>query len=349
VIAAFLFWGSSTVEQVRLIYEQIEEAKRYLLGGSLLQLRLALILLDNAAELMMHRELRWNFASYDEFVPKWEPARTEWIRAGLGPKYTEEERRDSEREFEPKMRILHLRLRQITEDDRRVLGVCHKLRCEAFHRGHIRAEILEQVCKLLYLTVAGLTLKLPFKSYSIPGGDLDAENASFLARFGFDSPYGLSTDKGRLQVRDKLVENIAFEATPFAETLSDDLLERLDRTVDGLAYVGESDDPSEIDYNLQHTQFWRELGAKMMKSGIREPQLGEEFRVWRAAAKARFTLAKIKRRRRMASAIRLCANPAAALDHYWAIDRWFKPLEEDVAESVDRYDEEINMRIHHGR
>jgi len=45
------------MEGVRLIYEQIEEAKKYILGGSLLQLRLALILVDNVVELMMYREL----------------------------------------------------------------------------------------------------------------------------------------------------------------------------------------------------------------------------------------------------------------------------------------------------
>jgi len=53
------------VERVRLIYEQIEEAKRLLLKGSLLDLRLSLILLDNAAEVLMFRELERVFAQDD--------------------------------------------------------------------------------------------------------------------------------------------------------------------------------------------------------------------------------------------------------------------------------------------
>jgi len=89
------------MESVRLIYEQIEEAKRYLLGCSLLQVRLALILLDNAAELLMCRELQHEFALNDGWEPEWEPARTEWIRAGLGPKYTDEERKNSTRNSNP--------------------------------------------------------------------------------------------------------------------------------------------------------------------------------------------------------------------------------------------------------
>jgi hypothetical protein len=334
------------MEQVRLVYEQIEEAKRYLLGGSLLQLRLALILLDNAAELMMYRELQHQFAWDDHRLPNWEPARAEWIRAGSGPRYTEEERQRSEREFEFQIRILCLRLGRISEADRKVLCVCHKLRREAFHRGDIRTQILGQVCSLLYLTTAELTVKLPFKSYAIPGGDQNGENTAFLARFGIADAYTLGTDEGRARLRDKLIEGVVLESGPFAEALSDDLVERIDETLGGLNCVVETNDSSEIDYKLQHTQFWRELGASLMGAGVWEPQLGEEFKAWRAAGRARFTLTKIRRWQRMATAIRCYANPASALDHYWAIDKRFSPLERDVAEAVYQYDEDVNMEAH---
>jgi hypothetical protein len=285
------------------VYEQVEEAKNYLLGGSLLQLRLALILLDNAAELIMHRELEYQFARDEHWMPKWEPARTEWMRSERSPKYTEEELKKSEQEFEPKLRILYLRLGRISEDDRKVLCVCHKHRCEAFHRGHIRTQLLGQVCRLLFLTVAELTLKLPFRSYLLPGPNEDNEDTAFLVRFGIPDPYKLGTDEGRQRLRDRLVEGVTFEANRFAEALSDDLVQRLDETLGGLASVGETDDNSKIDENLQHWQFWRELGADLAGAGVREPGLGEEFKRWRAAGRAQFTLAKIERWRRMASAI----------------------------------------------
>jgi hypothetical protein len=48
----------------------------------------------------------------------------------------------------------------------------------------------------------------------------------------------------------------------------------------------------------------------------------------------------------MATAIRSYANPASALDHYWAIDKRFSPLERDVAEAVYQYDEDVNMEVH---
>jgi len=337
------------MERARLIYEQIEEAKRHLLGGSHLQLRLALILLDNAAELLMHRELRDEFARADYYQPKWEPALGDWLRSGLGPKYTEKERRDSEREFEPKIRILQLRLKRISESDRRVLCVCHKLRCEAFHRGHVRSQILAHICKLLYLTVAELTVKLPVKVYSVPGGDQDKESAAFLGRFGVKDPYAFGSEERNGSLRNKLVENIAFDAAESARALSDDLVGRIDTTIEGLAYVGETEDRSKIDYNMQYGQFWHDVGAHLMEEGTLEPELGEQFKAWQSAGRARFTLAKVTRWRRTAVAIARCTNPANALDHYWAIDKRFARLEQGVGKSVAEYDEWINMEIHHRR
>ncbi len=337
------------MENVRLIYEQIEEAKRHLLKGSLLQIRLALILLDNAAELLMYRELQSRFSWDDERMPKWEPARKEWINAGLGPKYTEDERKDAEDGFKPKLRILQHRLKKISEDDRKVLCVGHKLRCEAFHRGHIRPQILAQVCRVLFGTVVELTVKLPFQEYRIPGGDPDGENAAFLERFGLRDAYMLGSDEGRLELRRKLAEGVAVDPLEFAHALSSDLIQRIDETIERLACVGETDDRAKIDYNLQHTQFWRELGASMLKAGIYEPQLGEEFEAWQRAGRARFTLSKIERWRRMAISIARSTNPASALDHYWAIEKRFAPLEHEVAEAVWRYDDDVNMQIHHQR
>ncbi len=84
----------------------------------------------------------------------------------------------------------------------------------------------------------------------------------------------------------------------------------------------------------------------MAEEGIREPQLSGEFEAWRAAGQVRFTLSKIDRWRRMATAIARIANPAIALSHYWAVEKRFAPLERDVVEVVWRYDDEINMRIH---
>jgi len=109
--------------RIRLIYEQIEAAKSHLEGGSVLGWRRALILLDNAAEILMHRELEAQFAFDDHLMPKWEPLRTDWIARGHGPKYSAKERQEAERNFRPKMRVLCTRLGRISDEDRQVLDV----------------------------------------------------------------------------------------------------------------------------------------------------------------------------------------------------------------------------------
>lgn len=334
------------MENLRLIYEQTEFAKRHLLGTSLLDFRLALILLDNVAELLMHRELQKWFAMEDKWLPKWEPAYTEFLRAGLGPKYTPEERQAAEREFDAKTRILCLRLGRLSNDERAILNVCHKLRNEAFHRGTLRKTILEHVCRLLYITVVNMTLKFPASSFSLPGSTPDPDDASFLERFSIKDPFLLATEDGRRHLADRLCDGITLEYLEFAGTFSRDLVERIDSTLEGLEYVGETSDRSEIDRKLQYAQFWQDLGATLLKQGIREADLENAYRRWQSEGRARYTLHKIGRWRRQAEAIARCDTPAKALDHYWAIDKRLRPLEDDVFKAVFRYDEEIDMRIH---
>lgn len=333
------------MERVRLIYEQIEEAKKLLLAGSLLQLRLALILLDNAVELMMYRELEYQFAWDDSWRPGWQPALDEWLRAGLGPKYTAQERKEAERNFDPKARILGFRLGRISPDEQAIIKVCHKLRCGAFHRGHLRPEILLPVCRLLYLTCAELTVKLRFKAYT--ASPLSAEDQAFLGRFGITSSYLLGTDEGVNQLRNKLTEGVTVNPMEVSAVLSGDLVSRLDSIVDGLAYVGETEDEAKIDYNLQYTQFWQEEGAELRKRGLLGERVEQAFEEWKLAGRARYTLAKLKKWRRHSLQIASNRRPAAALACFWAIESRFGHLEDDVQEAVARFDERINELVHH--
>src|SRR6266498_1640655 len=256
---------------IRLIYKQLETAKGHLLSESLLGFRLALILLDNVAELLMYGELRRQFAFDDELWPQEGPAHTEWLRAGFGPKYSLEERQAAEREFEPKTRILCVRLGRISNDDRAILKVCHRLRCEAFHGGRLRRSLLGQSAKLLFLTTVNLTFKLPIRSFRLPESRPAPDDAEFLERFGITDPFFLGADEGRRFLANQLLDGITFDESKFAESLSYDLVERIDETLGRLEYLAES--TSDIDRNLQYTQFWRDRGAALAESGVREPAL----------------------------------------------------------------------------
>lgn len=333
------------MERVRLIYEQLEEAKRLLVKGSLLDLRLSLILLDNAAEVLMFRELEHVFAWDDSMTPKWEPARSERLKLGFGPKYTEGERSRAHSEFEAQLRILAFRLGRISSDDRQILKICHKIRCEAFHKAYLRPEILLPTTRLLFHTVADLTVKLPFKSYSVPGGKLSDENEAFMKRFDMEDSHALGTPESLERMRFKLVDDVPLDISGLSEALSEELVERVEQTIGGLAYVGNTSNEVTIDHNLKFHQFWQRDGAKLAQNGVREPALTEAFVKWEAEGNAEYTIKKLRKWQKIAGNIKKQTNPARALEIYWFIDSRFSALERNVDEAVFRYDEDINVRI----
>ena len=171
------------MQNVRLIYEQIETAKGHLLAGGVLDCRLALILLDNAAELLMARTLRDRFDFDDFFYPQDGGAR---LPNTMRAKYTSEERKGAEWEFEPKLRILGFRMGKLSLEERSIFKVCHRLRNEAFHAGTLRHSILSQTVSLLFQATVALTRKLPLQTFVLPGPHPPAADARFLTRFEID-------------------------------------------------------------------------------------------------------------------------------------------------------------------
>lgn len=329
---------------LRLIYEQLEAGKAHILKCTLLDSRLALILLDNVAELLMHQTLTLHFGLDDSFKPHWEPAYTEWLSRR---KYSLEERSAAEREFEPKTRILHLRLKRLDSDTCIILNTCHKLRCETFHSGTLRDRILQELSRLLFVTVIDLALKLPSMGYQYPQMPLSAENASFLERFGFQDNESLISDEARKKFAAKLLSNIQFNNASFCEALSNDLVERIEQLIETLEYLSERSERAKVDRNLQYTQFWRNLGAKLMTEGVVEPDLEKAFQQWVGEGHAKYTLHKIDRWRRQAASINSCPKSAHALARYSGIDRILRPLEKDVAEAAFKYDQQIDAEIEH--
>ena len=56
------------MERLRRTVVQLEEAKRFILDGEVARLRLALILLDNAVEVMLHRRVTENLGRANSYA-----------------------------------------------------------------------------------------------------------------------------------------------------------------------------------------------------------------------------------------------------------------------------------------
>jgi len=312
-----------------------------MLSGMLTNLRLALILLDNAAELIMHRELSYRFAQDDCYAP---------LRELPEPKYSKEERSKAEQEFKPMVKLLSHKLAMISEKQATVLCACHEMRRDAFHRGEMNPTILRPVTELLFLIVCELAKSFPVHSYTIAGGIPHGESADFMARFQLNRPDTLGDENTKESIYRKLIEGIAFDFY-LRQTLSQDLQERIAGIVDGLACLNDSNsERSSLDHNLRYTQFWRERGAEIMKKAHAEGRAPKDdldvaYREWLERPGPRYTMDKIEQWQRRASAISGVKHPADALATYIGIERLFAPLEEDVNDAVFEFDEHINMLV----
>src|ERR1700733_74432 len=175
------------MKRLRLIYEQLEEAKAYLLRGSLFNLRLALILSDNTAELLLYNALKKTF-DRDDWL---RPLRMNYQLAGwpldsaIAVKYSEEERAKAEKEFEPMVQLAQHRLRLISASDATVLRIAHRLRRDAFHRGQVREDILGPIVRLLFATVVSIAQSVEFADLVQKFPPEDGDEA-FLQRFGLE-------------------------------------------------------------------------------------------------------------------------------------------------------------------
>jgi hypothetical protein len=327
------------MENVRLIYEQIEHAKRMLLSESVLDLRLSLILLDNAAEVMMYRELSSRFRWDDNWTPQW--MRPEDLPPELRPKYTKEERDRAEREFEPLIRLLR-RFDKLSESEAAVLRVCHKMRVDAFHRAEINHNILLPTTKLLFLTVADITLKLRAGHYTLPQND-DGPDAQFLQRFGLKSAHSLLNDEGVNAMKEVLIRDINFDPKAFAELLAEELEDRIEGIIENIGYMNDTEDVAEIDEILQHVEFWRERGAAVAKACHERhepfgPAVDQAFAEWRENPGPTYTVPILRRWKQHAAALRKSTNSPHVLSRYWGIQNMFLDLEDRVIEGVVKFD-----------
>ena len=325
------------MENVRLIYEQIEHAKNMLLSGSLLNARLALILLDNAAEVMMYRELTRQFA-WDDQLGKWQQDRPPELR----PKYTLKQREKTEKEFGPMITVLQ-QLGRLSEEQASVLRVGHEFRVEAFHRAQLNPAVLRPSTILLYQTVVQLPVQFHPPIFGIPGGGPKGEDAIFLSRFRIERAEDLA-DPGKLpKLRDFLLESVSLDISEFAGILSEDLQERIEGVIGGIGHVSDLTTDAQIDQRLQEIQFWEECGAVVAKDahdrGEAPIHALEKARAeWQENPGPKYTVPKLREWQRIAAAIAHNKNAAKALLRYSEIQKQFIDLEDKVLQGVAEFD-----------
>ena len=189
-----------------------------------------------------------------------------------------------------------------------------------------------------------LTVQLPISLFMLPPPTPAEPDARFLERFELGDATLLATDEGRRQIARRLLEGITIGTLIFAETLSRDLVERIDEHIlGGLHYLADGCD-ADIDRNLQYTQFWRDRGISLAEAGVREPTLEEAYQQWKAEGRAHTRSAKSRDGVDRPWHLHTVLCHPRRLIAGWAIDKRIQPLESDIGNGVDRYDNEITPK-----
>jgi len=335
------------VQRLRLIYEQLEEAKAYLLRGSLFNLRLALILSDNTAELLLYNALKRTF-DRDDWL---RPLRVNYQLAGwpldsaIAVKYPEEERAKAEKEFEPMVQLAQHRLRLISASDATVLRIAHRLRRDAFHRGQIREDVLGPTVRLLFATVVGIAQSVEFADLVQKFPPEDGDEA-FLQRFGLEVQTFWCDEGHKRKLGAVLLKDVEFKLDEFRTVLTNDLAGRVEAAINQVNYFFKEDEQNEA---LLRRQFTVGIPVEV-RVAIRDSQrhvheLDGQFDIWRKTAVPMVTREWLLRFRDGVSRKLNSRQPSQVLATYWGLDKKFSPIESFIDDYVADIDNAIQMEI----
>lgn len=145
------------MQRLTYVLYQMEEARRYLEGGRLEQVRLALLLLDNAAELQIERRVGDELSSENLR----ERVRTRALRIPRGysknlddlaawQPLTAKEKERLSKSFPAKLEYLSERHHVLDASIAAVLSHAHRYRNEAYHDGRVRRETIRTAAVILF-------------------------------------------------------------------------------------------------------------------------------------------------------------------------------------------------------
>lgn len=232
------------MQKLQFALFQIDEAKRHLVDGCLPALRTALILLDNAAELILDRWIADDLA-WDTLLQKMQRS----LRAVRIPEDESDlsdllqrnflkyhEIRKVARYFDEKVRYVTEVKGKLPSSDGAVLSHLHRNRNQAYHYGRVRVEtlrsfviiFLELCCKLVALLIPGAS------------GYGSNEDFSWLERRFEMKPSDLWNQENLAKILDVFREGLPITGLSLLQTLAENLESRLIDVYEALDFIAET-------------------------------------------------------------------------------------------------------------
>jgi hypothetical protein len=294
-------------------------------------LRVALILCDNLAELLMYRKARRHLAE-DEY----------WKRP---PKY---KKKDLLKWFASKLEMVFAETEWLSEDHAKFITFAHKLRNAAYHQNEYHRDIILPVVQTYFAILCDWYLNTVDRITSAPMRDgIDP----FLERYGLTDTTSLFGE-GLITITRRLSENRTGQVGELAATLSGNLTSRIDEIIGteeerglleilGEDYGTTKSPPEEV---LRHLLFRETLKGKICQSDEEFTRELQEMEKRYAAFQSPMTLDTLKQWRSDASDLAARVQAGQAMSEYDTIDRQFVEIEELVHQAVYEADEWVNMQ-----
>lgn len=317
---------------------QLEEAKRQIEQGDVAHLRLGIILLDNAVEVMMHRviehELEYskmyarmldNFLT-DNLDAKGQKLRQEMESHVIPPKRQKEIRRV----FGEKIKFLSEDHDKIPLPAARALKHLHDYRNETQHNDEVREESIMAATFLYFDIAADFLVRLTpgSTSWSSVG------NYDWLKKYGIERKYA-PPDETRPRIADVLRAGLPLDIDGIRTALATHLKDRIEVMENQLVFVEEClPAPLQAETPLKVVQFWHQNpmppNASMEQVHAFVPTHGADaFANWRTATDSMNQL----------------ADKLEMFDRFATIEDEFEPLEKMIDDTVSDIDRQIQHEI----
>jgi hypothetical protein len=334
-------------ERLRLLVEQLEMIRGLLDGGSGVDAKVSIILLDNVADSLMYRRCLQEFEKDSELA---------MIRR---PRFTLAKQSEALRDFKAKVNLLS-GIGFISAEDAAVIKIGHSYRNAAYHRDSHNPRVTNELGRLLFSAVSAL-----FKSYYDNGVSSDG-----FASEPWLSKYGLRTDhisfrEASTSIATKLVEGIEIPFQEAQDAFQQDItsrIEEIEREIAKLPIKGDA----VLDEGLRRAEFserhpYEQFSEKFLEMNYRiaagngESVDDKEYRAAKKSANRKMEKAlkdfvpicslKLLKKLKSTNRLKSATDASSLLSAYQDLDSKLSKFEDSVEQLDIAFDRAIQHAI----
>ncbi len=249
------------MERLRRTVVQLEEAKRFILDGEVARLRLAVILLDNAVEVILHRRVNDTLRSaniYARMLQRFPDgqldAKGQALRQEIAAKTIPQARQKKVARFFGEKLTLLSEDGELPAATARALRHLHDYRNELQHHDHVRPESIRPAALILFDIALDLMVTLVPGSMSFGSDD----NIDWLNDYGIE-PIPFGRDDMREVIATQLRHGLPLDTDGVRAALIAHLGTRLDAMdANSAELAGYGLKPIDLARVLQHHRRWEQ-------------------------------------------------------------------------------------------